>query len=111
VSSSPTGLSCNLNVTRVELTMSANSLLTCTGAAGNYTVVVTATSGPLVYSITVPVTVNEAGGGGPPAIGAAGGLEIYLVGILVAGGVMTLTVMYLRRVRRRKSSMLRYERI
>jgi hypothetical protein len=82
--------------------MSANSLLTCTGVAGNYTVAVTATSGPLVHSITVPVTVNEAGGGGPPT-GAAGGLEIYLVAILVAVGVMTLTVMYLRRVRRRKS--------
>jgi YVTN family beta-propeller protein len=104
VSSSPTGLSCNLNVTRIELTMSANSLLTCTGAAGNYTVVVTATSSPLVHSIEVPVTVNEAGGGGPPATAAAGGLEIYLVAILVAGGVMTLTVIYLKRVRRRKSS-------
>jgi DNA-binding beta-propeller fold protein YncE len=110
VASAPAGLSCNLNVTSITLTALAYSQLTCSGLAGNYTVVVTGTSRPLVHSIVIPVNVSQASGGGGPPSGGGGtapaessqGLLIYTAFILGDLGVMATSVLYFIRVRRRK---------
>lgn len=112
VASSPAGLSCNLNVTSITLTASAYSQLTCTGLAGNYTVVVTGTSRPLVHSIVIPVTVNQAsGGGGPGTGGAAGESGTYVAVILAELAVIAVSVIYVVRARRRKPVLAKAARL
>src|SRR2546426_6841076 len=110
VASAPAGLSCNLNVTSIMLTALAYSQLTCSGLAGNYTVVLTGTSRPLVHSIVIPVNVSQASGGGGPPSGGGGtapaessqGLLMYTAFILGDLGVIAASVLYFIRVRRRK---------
>src|SRR3989442_3329779 len=110
VASAPAGLSCNLNVTSIMFTALAYSQLTCSGLAGNYTVVVTRTSRPLVHSIVIPVNVSQtSGGGGPPSRGggtapaeSSQGLLMYTAFILGDLGVIAASVLYFIRVRRLK---------
>jgi len=110
VASAPAGLSCNLNVTSIMLTALAYSQLTCSGPAGNYTVVVTGTSRPLVHSLVIPVTVSQASGGGGPPSGGGGtppaegpqGLLIYTAFILGDLAVIAASVLYFIRVRRQR---------
>jgi len=105
VASAPAGLSCNLNVTSIMLTALAYSLLTCAGPAGNYTVVVTGTSRPLVHSIVIPLNVSQASGGGGPAPGEGSkGLLVYLIFFVVDVAVIAVSVIYVVRVRRRKTT-------
>jgi len=104
VASAPAGLSCNLNVTSITLTASAYSQLTCAGPAGNYTVVVTGTSRPLVHSIVIPVSVNQSpGGGGQPPGAAAGEPGIYMAVMLADVAVIAVSAIYAVRVSRRRS--------
>jgi YVTN family beta-propeller protein len=110
VASAPAGLSCNLDVTSITLTASAYSLLTCAGQAGNYTVVVTGTSRPLVHSIVIPANVSQASGGGGTPSGSGGpapaegsqGLLIYTAFILGDLAVIAASIIYFIRGRQRK---------
>ncbi len=109
VASAPAGLSCSLNVTSIWLTASAYSQLTCSGPAGNYTVVVTGTSRPLVHSIVIPANVSQApgggggGGGATPPAGAGPNLPpIYLAFFLVDAAVIGFSIIYFVRMKRRK---------
>jgi YVTN family beta-propeller protein len=109
VASAPAGLSCSLNVTSIMLTASAYSQLTCSGVAGNYTVVVTGTSRPLVHSIVIPANVSQApgggggGGGATPPAGAGSNLPpTYMVFFLVDAAVIAFSIIYFVRMKRRK---------
>jgi serine protease AprX len=50
---SPSGLNCAISPASITLGVAQSSSLSCYGPAGNYTVVVTASSGTVVHSITV----------------------------------------------------------
>jgi YVTN family beta-propeller protein len=109
VASAPAGLSCSLNVTSIMLTTSAYSQLTCSGPAGNYTVVVTGTSSPLVHSIVIPANVSQApgggggGGGATPTAAAGSNLPLaYLAFFLVDAAVIAFSIIYFVRMKRRK---------
>jgi YVTN family beta-propeller protein len=110
VASAPAGLSCTLNVTSIMLTALAYSQLTCSGLTGNYTVVVTGTSRPLVHSIVIPVNISQTSSGGGPPSGGGGtapaessqGLLMYTAFILGDLAVIAASVLYFIRVRRRK---------
>ena len=104
VASSPSGLTCSLSVSSIALPSSGNSSLACIGSAGNYVVTVTGTSGTLMHSIKIPVTVNLAGGGGPPSGEGTSGLEIYVIVIVATLAAIAVALNISKRMMRRKSS-------
>jgi hypothetical protein len=62
VSVSPAGAECSLNATTISFVLGpiseGNTTLTCHGSPGNYTVVITASSGSLQHSTNVTLTVE-----------------------------------------------------
>ncbi len=76
--SPPNGLSCSLSVIEVTLGSSAHSLLSCTGTAGAYNVLIVGNGGSFSRTLNVAVDINE-----PPSITAT--LETVTVNAWVTG--------------------------
>jgi hypothetical protein len=91
-----TGLTCSLTPSRVTLSGTATSTLSCTGSAGVYTVTVTGTNNLLSHTLTTTYTVDDlqmvaATNGVTLASGASGSVTLVVVSLEGYSGPVTFT--------------------
>ena len=99
VSSSPSGLSCSLSPTTVNVKLTASSTLSCKGTAGTYQVTVSGASGNKFQSQTYTYQVNNP----PPAPETILGLDPMVFYALIAAIAAIIAITALVLLRRRKS--------
>jgi len=100
ISSSPTGLTCSMSSSIVNVKTSTDSTLFCKGAAGTYQVTISGTSGAKSHTKTLTYQVNGVAPAAPVTILGLSPTTFYAILVAVVAAVIAVTAFVTLRKRK-----------